>query len=162
MSFPAKWLSVLQGLTVLPCGLIEVVSTRLLVLVVEQAARRKMNAAEPIVLWVIESSGGLELDHPAVVVADITPYYPSMVRILNGANTVLAVHALPLGLRTVGECVAHPEVGPWLEALLAEEIVPVLEGWVVDPAGFARTSMERFRNPFFEHALSAIALNHDV
>jgi tagaturonate reductase len=98
----------------------------------------------------------------ARVAADIAPYYLRKVRILNGAHTALAAHALPLGLKTVGECMVHPEVGPWLEALLAEEIVPVLEGRVDDPAGFARTTMDRFRNPFFEHALSAIALNHEA
>lgn len=120
-------------------------------------------AAEPFALWAIEAAGGIGLHHPAVVVtADLAPYYLRKVRILNGAHTALAAHALPLGLRTVGECVAHPEVGPWLEALLAEEIVPVLEGRVEDPAGYARTTLERFRNPFFDHALAAIALQHEA
>ncbi len=210
VSFPAKLLAVLlarfraglPGVTVLPCELIEANGIKLLGLVMEQAARWKVDgaavewlrgecrwvnnlvdrivpgppkahpllgkdplllAAEPFALWAIESTGGFELNHPAVVVtADITPYYLRKVRILNGAHTALAAHALPLGLRTVGECMAHPEVGPWLEALLAEEIVPVLDGRVDDPAGFARTTMDRFRNPFFEHALSAIALNHEA
>ncbi len=40
--------------------------------------------------------------------------------------------------------------------------MPVLEGRVDDPAGFARATLDRFRNPFFEHALSAIALNHEA
>lgn len=120
-------------------------------------------AAEPFALWAIESDGDFELEHPAVVVArDIAPYYLRKVRILNGAHTALAAYARPLGLRTVGECLAHPQVGPWLEALLAEEIVPVLEGRVDDPAGFARATLDRFRNPFFEHKLSAIALNHEA
>lgn len=210
VSFPAKLLAVLlsrfraglPGVTVLPCELIEANGTRLLGLVMEQAARWKVDgaalewlrgecrwvnnlvdqivpgpprnhillgkdplllAAEPFALWAIESADGFELNHPAVVVAaDIAPYYLRKVRILNGAHTALAAHALPMGLRTVGECVAHHEVGPWLEALLAEEIVPVLEGRVDDPAGFARTTVDRFRNPFFDHALSAIALNHEA
>jgi len=120
-------------------------------------------AAEPFALWAVESESGIGIDHPSVVsVSDLAPYYLRKVRILNGAHTALAAHALPLGLRTVGECMAHPEVGPWLEAVLAEEIVPVLEGRVDDPAGFARTTLDRFRNPFFDHALSAIALEHET
>lgn len=123
-------------------------------------------AAEPFALWAIESrepKGGFELEHPAVVVAgDIAPYYLRKVRILNGAHTALAAHALPMGLKTVGECLEHPAVRGWLEGLLEEEIVPVLEGRVDDPAGFARATLDRFRNPFFEHALSAIALNHEA
>jgi tagaturonate reductase len=84
------------------------------------------------------------------------------VRILNGAHTALVCHALPLGLKTVRECVEHPEIGPWLERLLFEEIVPVLEGRVEDPSGFARATLDRFRNPFFDHQLSSIAMSHEA
>lgn len=66
-----------------------------------------------------------------------------------------------MGIETVREAVEHPEVGSWLEGLLFEEIVPVLEGRVDDPAGFGRVTLDRFRNPFLEHKLSAIALNQD-
>jgi tagaturonate reductase len=69
---------------------------------------------------------------------------------------------MPMGIETVREAVEHPEVGPWLEALLNEEIVPVLEGRVDDPVAFGRTTLDRFRNPFLEHKLSAIALNHEA
>ena len=118
-------------------------------------------SAEPFAFWAIETAGSFALKHPAVVtVPDITPYYLRKVRILNGLHSALVSHALPMGIETVRECVEHPEVGPWLERLLFEEIVPVLEGRVDDPAGFGRTTLERFRNPFLEHKLSAIALNH--
>ncbi|MBC8009433.1 MAG: hypothetical protein H7067_04985 [Burkholderiales bacterium] len=60
------------------------------------------------------------------------------------------------------ECVEHPESGPWLERVLFDEIVPVLDGRVADPAGFARTTLERFKNPFLQHQLTSIALNHDA
>ena len=64
-------------------------------------------------------------------------------------------------VETVRDCLDHPELRPWLEKLLFEEIVPVLEGRCDDPAGFARATLDRFRNPFLEHQLSAIALNHE-
>ena len=119
-------------------------------------------SAEPFAFWAIERRGGFELEHPAIVTAeDISPFYLRKVRILNGLHSALVCHALPLGIETVRECVEHPEIGPWLEDLLFNEIVPVLEGRVDDPASFARTTLDRFRNPFLEHKLSAIALNHE-
>jgi tagaturonate reductase len=119
-------------------------------------------SAEPFALWAI---GSMEpfIQHPAIVLTDnLQPYYLRKVRILNGAHTALVAHALPLGVKTVGECVAHPQIGPWLERVLFEEIVPVLEVRVADPAGFARTTLDRFRNPFLRHQLSSIALNHEA
>ena len=120
-------------------------------------------SAEPFAFWAIESAGGFELKHPAIVTAaDITPYYLRKVRILNGLHSALVCKALPMGIETVREAVEHPEVGPWLQRLLDEEIVPVLDGRVDDPAAFGRTTLDRFRNPFLEHKLSAIALNHEA
>ncbi|MGC4013818.1 MAG: hypothetical protein QM755_04765 [Luteolibacter sp.] len=120
-------------------------------------------AAEPFAFWAIEDPRGCGFDHPAIIASeDISSYYLRKVRILNGAHSALVCRALPLGIATVREAVTHPEVGPWLERLLFEEIVPVLEGRCEDPAGFARATLDRFRNPFFEHRLSAIALNHEA
>lgn len=120
-------------------------------------------SAEPFAFWAIETAGEFELKHPAIVTApDITPYYLRKVRILNGLHSALVCKALPMGIETVREAVEHPEVGPWLQRLLDEEIVPVLEGRVDDPAAFGRTTLDRFRNPFLEHKLSAIALNHEA
>lgn len=120
-------------------------------------------SAEPFALWAIETAGSFDLAHPAVITAaDITPYYLRKVRILNGLHSALVSHALPRGIATVRECMEHPEVGPWLEDLLFNEIVPVLEGRVDDPAAFALITLDRFRNPFLEHKLSAIALNHEA
>lgn len=120
-------------------------------------------SAEPFAFWAIETTEPFALTHPAITTAaDIQPYSLRKVRILNGAHTALVAHALPLGIETVREAVEHPEVGPWLEALLFEEIVPVLEGRCDDPAGFARATLDRFRNPFLEHKLASIALNHEA
>jgi tagaturonate reductase len=120
-------------------------------------------SAEPFAFWAIETTEPFALTHPSITTAaDIQPYSLRKVRILNGAHTALVAHALPLGIETVREAVEHPEIGPWLEALLFEEIVPVLEGRCDDPAGFARATLDRFRNPFLEHKLSSIALNHEA
>lgn len=119
-------------------------------------------SAEPFAFWAIESPGAFELQHPAIITAaDISPYYLRKVRILNGLHSALVSHALSMGIETVRECVEHPEVGPWLEDLLFHEIVPVLEGRVEDPVSFAKATLDRFRNPFLEHKLASIALNHE-
>ena len=120
-------------------------------------------SAEPFALWAIETVTPFELCHPAVVSApDIGPFQLRKVRILNGLHSAMVGHALPKGIGTVRDAVENPETGPWLEALLFEEILPVLEGRVEDAADFARATWDRFRNPFLEHRLSAIALNHDA
>jgi tagaturonate reductase len=121
--------------------------------------------AEPFALWAVETVDPAFpfAGHPAVVLApDITSYSLRKIRILNGAHTALVCRALGSGRETVRECLDDPEVGAWLEGLLFEEIVPVLEGRCDDPAGFARAVLDRFRNPFLEHRLASIALNHEA
>jgi len=128
---------------------------------------RLLDTAELFHSWVVEGpeSLGTELPFAAaglnvVFTSDYMPYRNRKVRILNGAHSALVCHAMPMGLETVRECMEHPEVGPWLERLLFEEIVPAMENQVDDAAGFARDVLERFRNPFINHKLSSIALNH--
>src|SRR5262249_59077689 len=58
----------------------------------------------------------------------------------------------PKRLLTVRDAVNDAELGPWLERLLFDEVVPVLQGRVEDPAGFARQVLDRFRNPFLERS----------
>lgn len=118
---------------------------------------------EPFALWAVDTVDPAFpfAGHPSVVLApDITSYSLRKIRILNGAHTALVCRALGTGLETVRQCLDDPEVGAWLEGLLFEEIVPVLEGRCDDPAGFARAVLDRFRNPFLEHRLASIALNH--
>ena len=122
-------------------------------------------SCEPFAFWAVETDRAdfPFAKHPAVVTTtDIAPYTLRKVRILNGAHTALVAKALGSNLRTVGDCLNDPETSVWLERLLFEEIVPTLEGRCDDPAGFAHATLDRFRNPFLDHALSAIALHHDT
>lgn len=119
-------------------------------------------SAEPYAFWGVQGVGAF-WEHPAAqVTRDLTPYYLRKVRILNGAHSALVAYARPRGFRTVRECVEDAEVGAWLRAVLEEEIVPVIAERVVDAEGFMRATLERFRNPFFEHRLESIALNHEA
>ena len=122
-------------------------------------------SAEPFALWAVETEATdfPFAPHPAVVLSrDIRPYTLRKVRLLNGAHSALVMRAAGTGIATVRECLEDGEIGSWLEGLLFEEIVPVLEGRCEDPAGFARETLDRFRNPFLEHRLSTIALNHEA
>jgi tagaturonate reductase len=120
-------------------------------------------AAEPFALWTIESRDSrVQLfPHSAVMLTEnIDPYFLRKVRILNGAHTALVARAMPRGIKTVLEAMNDPEISDWLQRLLFEEIVPTLQGRVDGPEEFARQTLERFRNPFLEHRLSDIAVNH--
>jgi tagaturonate reductase len=119
--------------------------------------------AEPYALWAIQEKpgAGAFLKHPAVVwVADVQPYFLRKVRILNAAHTAMVGRAKARGIATVREAVLDPEIGGWLRRLLFDEIVPTVADRVVDAAGFARQTLERFENPFIEHKFSDIAKYH--
>jgi tagaturonate reductase len=124
-----------------------------------------LTVCEPYALWAIQNKpkAWQFLQNPEVIwTDDVQPYFLRKVRILNGAHTALLIKARPRGFATVREAVNDPHLGAWLERLLFEEVVPVLEGRVDRPADFARQTLERFRNPFVEHKLADIAVHHDV
>jgi len=123
-----------------------------------------LTVAEPFALWAVERDDRAPLfDHPAVQrVADTGPVELRKVRILNGAHTALVAKALPMGIRTVREAVEHAEVGPWLRRLLDEEVVPTIDDRVPAAGAFVASTLERFGNPYLEHQLASIALNHEA
>jgi tagaturonate reductase len=122
-----------------------------------------LTVCEPYALWALQRKPGADrfIEHPAVVwTDDVMPYFLRKVRILNGGHTALVIRSWGRGLETVRDVMNDPHLAPWLERLLFDEVVPVLEGRVDDPAGFARQVLDRFRNPFLEHKLSNIAAHH--
>ncbi|MEX2591754.1 MAG: tagaturonate reductase [Anditalea sp.] len=125
-----------------------------------------MVMAEPFHLWVIEGPESLEEDFPAgniglevKFVKDLSPYRERKVRILNGAHTALVPLAYLHGLRTVKEAVEDGHIGGFLQKIIQEEIIPTLDLPKEELNQFAHDVMERFKNPFIKHQLSAIALN---
>jgi len=120
--------------------------------------------AEPFALWAIEKQPGLDLfAHPSIeMVEAVEPYSLRKVRILNGAHTALVCKALPQGFVTVREALADAKIRAWLEALLFEEIVPIVAEQVEGAGYFAQQALERLANPFLGHRLEDIALYHDT
>jgi tagaturonate reductase len=101
--------------------------------------------------------------NPAIqVVPDVKPFSLRKIRILNGAHSALVCKAMPLGISTVRQAVNDARVGPWVRALLFEEIVPVVASRVDNAQLFAEQVLERFANPFLDHKLSDIMLHHEV
>ena len=125
--------------------------------------------AEPYALWAIEDQPGLELPcrHPAIVVAaDLKPYERLKLFILNLGHTYLA--ELWQGRRraglTVREAVADTTMRTKLDALYEEEVLPVFAaiGMGDEANAYLKTVIERFSNPFLNHRLSEIFINHEA
>lgn len=127
-----------------------------------------LTIAEPFAIWAIKGDAALaqRLDWlvragngQVVVTPDITPYVFRKVRILNGLHTAMASIAPGYGVATVREAIEHPELGPFLRALVDEEIVPPICP-PLDPddaRAYADQTWARMSNPFLVHKLSDIA-----
>lgn len=121
--------------------------------------------AEPYALWALQVKPGAFpfIEHSQIVRSpDIRPYFLRKVRILNGAHTALVTKARHMGYETVLQAMQDPELRDWLERLLFDEIVPTLADRVDDAEGFARATIDRFRNPFLAHKISDILKNHEA
>ncbi len=119
--------------------------------------------AEPFAFWALQERAGafpFVKNRAIVRTADVRPYFLRKVRILNAAHTALVTRARPKGHSTVLEAMQDAELADWLERLLFEEIVPTIQDQVDDAAGFARHTLERFRNPFLAHKIEDIMKNH--
>jgi tagaturonate reductase len=123
-------------------------------------------AAEYYYLFVIEGPAwvGAELKLAGaglnvLLVDDIKPYKQRKVGILNGGHTALVPVALLAGLTEVGQAVEDAQVGAWLRAAIADEIIPALPMERAGLEAFAADVILRFRNPAINHKLSSIALN---
>ncbi|HEY9226799.1 MAG TPA: tagaturonate reductase [Gemmatimonadaceae bacterium] len=122
-----------------------------------------LTACETYALFAIEGDSelrrrlGFAGEDPRIVVApDIRPYRERKVRVLNGAHTIVVPAALLAGLSTVRDACEDERVGPFMRRAVFDEIVPSLD--VPDAEQFAREVIERFANPFIEHALIDITL----
>lgn len=125
--------------------------------------------AEPYHLWVIEAPESVRAELPLrrddfniVFTNDEHPYHERKVTLLNAPHTVMSALGTELGLETVRDCMLHPTLGPDLQKMMNEELIPTLL-----PMGFSKEELDtyahditdRFLNPFLHHRLSSIRLN---
>ncbi|GAA3579836.1 tagaturonate reductase [Snuella lapsa] len=117
-------------------------------------------------LWVIEGPETVKEEMPAEVCGlnivftdNMEPYRTRKVRILNGAHTSLVPVGYLYGIDKVRESVEDPVVGAYLKDVIFNEICPTLDLPQDALEQFANDVLDRFRNPYLEHALMSISLN---
>lgn len=115
---------------------------------------------EAYTAWVIEDvlpAGAPDLAAAgAVLTRDVAAYELAKLRILNGAHSTLAYMGLLLGLETVADAMADPQLAGFAEALIERDIIPTLPT-AFDLHAYGRDILARFRNPAIGHKLSQIA-----
>jgi tagaturonate reductase len=123
-----------------------------------------LTCAEPYALWAIErpAHGNLVLfSHPAIqLVDDLAFCYLRKVRILNGLHSAMVAKFKDKGFVTVQDVLRDLKATRWIRDLLYEEIVPTIAYRVPGVAAFADATFDRLRNPYQQHKLADIALNH--
>jgi tagaturonate reductase len=117
-------------------------------------------------LWVIEGPSTVKEEIPAeacglniVFTDNQEPYRTRKVRILNGAHTCLVPVGYLYGIDKVRESLEDEVVGNFLKDAIFEEICPTLDLPEAELNQFANDVLDRFRNPYLEHALLSISLN---
>ncbi len=129
---------------------------------------RLVTVGEPFALWVIETAdperakkifdpaaAGL----PVIYTENQKPYRERKVRILNGAHTSFCPTAFLAGRSIVRDCMRDPAVRPFIDRCVYREIMPTVKLPADEVKKFADSVMERFDNPFIDHALISICLN---
>jgi fructuronate reductase len=118
-------------------------------------------AREAYVQWVVEDvlpPGGPDLAAVGVELAsDVAAWERAKLRILNGAHSTLAYLGLLRGHATVADAIADPLLSGFVEAMLADEVLPVLRPSPIALDDYSRAVLARFGNPAIGHKLAQIA-----
>jgi mannitol-1-phosphate/altronate dehydrogenase len=93
-------------------------------------------------------------------VDDLAPYRWRKLRVLNGPQMVLATLGTLLGFRIIRQAVEDPQVGPFNEQTVWQEIIPAMgpEEEAIN-ADYPRECLERIGNPNIEHRLQGIRVD---
>jgi tagaturonate reductase len=93
-------------------------------------------------------------------VDDLALYRWRKLRLLNGPQMVLSTLGTLLGFRLVREAVEDPQVGPFTEQTVWQEIIPAMGAEEqVENSNYARECLERIGNPNIEHRLQGIRVD---
>ncbi|AZS14208.1 tagaturonate reductase [Paenibacillus lutimineralis] len=125
-----------------------------------------MVMAEPFLLWVIEGPEWLKERLPLAkaglnvrVTQDMTPYRERKVHLLNGPHTAMVPLGLLAGLETVEEVMTDPSFSRFVNLLIENELIPMLDLASEELRSYASAVQERFNNPSIRHELTSIFLN---
>ena len=136
--------------------------------IVSEALQPVGAVAEPYALWAIERQDRLLLpcQHPAIVLTDDLQRHERLkLFLLNAGHTYLAERWLSDGRpadETVAQAMNDPQLRADLEALWAQEVLPVFQalGQGEEALAYLVDLRERLLNPFLAHRLADIAQNH--
>lgn len=122
--------------------------------------------AEIFHLWVIEAPEEVAKEFPAdkaglnvLFVPSEAPYHERKVCLLNGPHTVLSPVAYLSGINIVRDACEHPVVGKYIHKVMYDELMETLNLPKDELVKFADDVLERFNNPFVDHAVTSIMLN---
>ena len=124
--------------------------------------------AELYHLWAIGGEGYKEVMrelplHEAglhvIFMPSIKQFRDKKVRILNGSHTGMVPIALQMGCQTVMDAFNTPQIERFINEMVAEEVIPMIEEDQTELKAFAESILERFYNPFIKHMLRSISLN---
>lgn len=131
-------------------------------------ADRALVKGELFSLWVVGGDprirellplDSLDLGFTVMPRDEVAAFRSKKVRILNGCHTAMAMAGLQLGASTVDEAFADADLKAYLDALIADEVLPTIPGDADQLREFAAAILERFGNPSLHHRLADIALN---
>ncbi len=122
--------------------------------------------AEIFHLWVIEAPQEVAREFPAdkaglnvLFVPSEAPYHERKVTLLNGPHTVLSPVAYLSGIDIVRDACRHEVVGKYIHKVMFDELMVTLNLPKPELEQFANDVLERFNNPFVDHAVTSIMLN---
>ena len=122
--------------------------------------------AEIFHLWVIEAPQEIAKEFPAdkaglnvLFVPSEAPYHERKVTLLNGPHTVLSPVAYLSGVNIVRDACQHPVIGQYINKVMFDELMETLNLPKDELKKFAEDVLERFNNPFVDHAVTSIMLN---
>ena len=127
--------------------------------------------AEIFHLWVIERPSNMPIptlrrEFPAekaglhvLITKSEAPYHERKVTLLNGPHTVLSPVAYLSGINIVRDALHHPVVGKYIRKVQYDELMQTLNLPMAELEQFAADVLERFDNPYVDHAVTSIMLN---
>lgn len=119
-------------------------------------------------LWAIGGKGyeilqqELPLDKAGLHVLfmpSIKQFRDKKVRILNGSHTGMVPIALQMGCETVMDAFGTPAIEKFVNDMVEEEVLPMIDDSIEELRAFAEGILERFYNPYIKHMLATISLN---
>jgi len=125
-----------------------------------------MVTGEPFALWVIESAKDISKEFPlpdaglpVIFTDNQKPYKQRKVRILNGAHTSFVLASYLCGNDIVRQSMHDDDIRNFMLKTIYDEVIPTLSLPEEELKQFAGEVVNRFDNPYVDHALLAISLN---